>query len=197
MHCLLVFGNQQSWNTNSQTEAILGVCEKEPLQFLNLSQLPVPSINMVLLECAAAATTATAATAAPSSGATVAFIAPIATAMAMSQKWGETEVAKPWYEVAWQGAWHVIEAIYEDVSETLGIEPWRTQERLAELEEEAAAREEYMNSREYREILRWQQQERGQILQIPTPHGRRGGPMLGFCGQMLWFPFALNLAQEF
>lgn len=122
---------------------------------------------MVLLECAAAATAATAATAAPSTSATVALIAPIATAMAMSEKWGETgetEVAYiPWYKVAW----HVVETIYEDVSETLGIEPWRTQERRAWLAEEAAAREEY-------EEMQRQERLRLQILQTPTPHGRRG-----------------------
>ena len=119
---------------------------------------------MVLLECAAAATAATAATAAPSTSATVALIAPIATAMAMSEKWGETEVAyMPWYKVAW----HVVETIYEDVSETLGIEPWRTQERRAWLAEEAAAREEY-------EEMQRQERLRLQILQTPTPHGRRG-----------------------
>ena len=128
------------------------------------SSLAVALLNMVLLECAAAATAATAATAAPSTSATVALIAPIATAMAMSEKWGETEVAyMPWYKVAW----HVAETIYEDVSETLGIEPWRTQERRAWLAEEAAAREEY-------EEMQRQERLRLQILQTPTPHGRRG-----------------------
>ena len=124
----------------------------------------------MLLECAAAASAAT--VAGPSTTMSVAtaavpaatFALAAATAVLVSEKAAQrSQRWEPaWYEVAW----HAFELIYEDVSEMLGMEPWRSQERLAWLAFEAEARREYEAWQEY-EALRMQ------ILRVPTPNRGR------------------------